>query len=240
MHAVGSLAFKGSRNLDETAEVLQIVQDDPDFAVRLLGEKAMVPAQPKKAGSDLTLTFDDCEQFLREFCGIAGYAVDVHKVPAKPEGNFWPVPCAAVLTYERLAELIKKHSVPHRDWTLDQLRRVDAKLDCRKAEDGNYLLFTPAGVEATKACPQFVGVSYRNLWDNREVLTCREAVILWLFVWFSSKRKILLDIKGWTRTSSRGVGGLGVCVDSCVGRLNVCWSSPGSSDPLGSARSAVS
>ena len=240
------LTRDGGRDIGSVCDVLQIVKEDPGFAARLLGEKAVVLVAPEKArtipGSDLALTLDDCEQFLREFCGITGYAVDVHQVPAKPEGDFWPDPCHSALTYDRLAELIVEKGVPHYDWVPDFLRRqVDRSFDARKAEDGNYVLYTPAGIEAIKARPEFKGVSYLRLWEDKaKVLTCREAVILWLFVSWKTGGKTKLDRKGWTRTGSRSVLGFGVYVLACVDRLRVYWNDPALGYPCGSARSAVS
>ncbi len=218
------LTRDGARSIGDVCDVFQIIKEDPEFAVRLLGRKK----------DELDLSVENAFRFLREFCGI-----EVNLPGPDPKGR-WTIPCAKELTYERLAALIEERKVPRRDMMLAQLRKVDATFDCRKAEDGDYLLFTPAGVEATGACPDFVGVSYRQLWGDKSVLTCREAVILWLFVWFSSKGKTLLDAKGWTRTSSRYIRGFGVCVDGCEGGLNVYWYDPDDFSVGGSARSAVS
>ncbi len=212
-----------------TSEHFEQLRGDPAY-------RAAVVAVFLSWKNSLDLSVGNAGRFLREFCGVIAYV----GVPpgSEPKGH-WAIPCAEELTYKRLATLIVEKQVPHCEGTPTQLRQVDATFDCRRAEDGNYLLFTPAGVEATKACPQFVEISYRQLWGDKSKLTCREAVILWLFVWWTSRGKVLLDIKGWTRTSSRSLAGYGVSVNSYNGRLHVGLNNPDIGD-LDSSRFAVS
>jgi len=218
---------------------------DPAVVLRQLqaiitGQNEPRPALP---GSEIVLTHEDCVQFLRKFCGIKHVQglINMAWPQQKPRGFFWPVPCHKALTYDRLAELIVKRKVPHYDWVPDYLRKqVDRGFDCRGV-GSDYILWTPTGIESREACPELREISYRDLWQMKgEVLNCREAVILWLLVYWKTQGQVRLDPKGWTRTSSRLVDGHGVHVRASDDRLYVLWDTPGNAHPDGSARSAVS
>lgn len=64
VHSVGALACKGARDLDATCEVLQIVNDDPNFAERLLGQKqAIGPGSVIPLGAGWRFTVDEIMEF---------------------------------------------------------------------------------------------------------------------------------------------------------------------------------
>ncbi|MDP2629661.1 MAG: hypothetical protein Q8P45_03105 [Candidatus Harrisonbacteria bacterium] len=202
------------------------------------GQGEPCPAVP---GSEITISLGDCELFLQEFCGLQ-IGISQFYQPQKPEGFFWPVPCAAALSYDRLADVVRVQQLPHYPQTLRfLLQQVDRSFDCRRPEeDGNYLLWTPAGIEANQACPELRAKSFRELWQMKEeVLSCREALILYLLIFWKTKGQAFLDSKGLTRTGSRDVDNRGVCVLSNAYGLRICWEYPDNADPNGGARFAV-
>lgn len=221
----------GTRLAKDVADVLQVMVDRKD------GPGALLAAYRAKQvpGSDLFFSMDECTRFVREFGGVKDADCSKWAKAKEPAGAYWPIPDAG-WTYEELAALCAK--VPHYDWTLDQLRRVDGSLDKRQPDKAGRLLWTPAGLESTQACPELVGVSYRRLWEMQEkVVNGREAVILWLLVYW--KYQIMLDTTGWTRTCSRCAGGGGVSVSASGQGLHVGWCGPGGGDPGGGSRSLV-
>lgn len=188
----------------------------------------------------IAISATDCRRFLLEFVGLAEDRVGFLHGRPPADKPYWPDPDWGP-TYAELADLVERRDVPRYDWTCNQLRQIDGTFDIRQPDPAGRLLYTPAEIEATHACPEFVGVSYRKLWwqHKEAVVTAREAVILWLLVYWKSGGKTQLDRKGWTRTGSQGVNGDGVYVNGGGGRLGVNGSNPDSSTPLGSSRSVV-
>ena len=221
---------QGKRNPAEAERVLRAIIEPAKEAPQELRE------QPKLVrGSDLVVTLDDCTKFVREFGGAKDADCAQWVTAEAPIGVFWPIPDAG-LSYEELVALVAK--VPHYEWVSDQFRAINVNLDPRQTTKPGRLLWTPAGIKATEACPDLVGVSYRCLWEMQDgVVTAREAVILWLFIYW--KFTVMLDTTGWTRTCSRSVGGRGVCVRAFGQGLSVDWSNPDSAHPSGGSRSVV-
>jgi hypothetical protein len=228
---VRGMVKSGTRLPAEVADVLQIINDRKDGAAVLLSayRAQQVP------GSELVFGLTEGTQFLREFCGIAGVDCVRWVTTEKPAGNHWAL-CDAGWTTEELIALCG--NVPHYDFVADQLRAVRQESDARQPDRKGRILWTPAGLESTHACPEFVGVSYRRLWDiATQVVTAREAAILWLEIYW--KHQKMLDKKGWTCTGSRDADGGGVHVGSNNGKLYVSWHGADSDNPRASARSVV-
>jgi hypothetical protein len=228
---VRAMVASGTRLPGEVADVLQIINDRKDGAATLL----LAYRATQIPGSELVFGLAEGAQFLREFCGIAGADCAPWATKEQPAGTNWAI-CDAGWTTEELIALCEK--VPHYDFVADMLRAIKQELDPRQPDKKGRILWTPAGLEATQACPEFVSVSYRRLWQiSGKVLTARETVILWLEIYW--KHQKMLDRIGWSRTCSRNADGSGVNVDSSSDRLGVLWRGADSDNPNGSARSAV-
>jgi len=219
---------RGTRLPSEVADVLQVINDSRDGASALLSAYRA----SRVSGSELTFDLEDASKFLRDFAGLKGQDCARWLTREVPAGNHWAI--CGNLTSKQILALVTK--VPHWRWTPENLRAIDVDFDARQPAE--QILWTPAGLEATQACPKFVGVSYRWLWEVKEqVVTCREAVILLLQIYW--KHKVWLDPVGWTCTGSRRVDGGGVYVDGYDGELDVRWNNPGNAYPSGSSRSVV-
>ena len=234
---IEKMVLRGTRDPKVVADVLQVVNDDPGFVGRLLQPPVKVDSVALPVGgSKLEISVEDCNRFLRDF-GRVGKpdCAKLAQAPRPGDRHYWPIPDVG-WSYKQIRQLVERNKVPF-FWDLT----VDKGFDVRKPVKTGRLLWAPAGVEAVDACPQFRGVSCNTLWDGHknQIVTAREAIILWLLVRFVSNGETLLDRRGWTRTGSRDVDGFGVYVSAGGEGLRVGWDDPTDVNPDGGARSVV-
>jgi len=208
---IEQMVLSGTRDPKAVADFLQVVNDDPRFALRLIqpSVEAVRPAVFPAGGSKLEISIEDCNRFLQDFGGVKNPDCSkLEQVSWPDDRRHWPIPDVG-WSYKDIHQLVRRNRVPF-VWDLT----IDDGFDVRQPVRTGRLLWTPAGIKAVEACPKFRGVSYTVLWsgDKRKVMTAREVIILWLLVRFVSNNETFLDREGWTRTGSRGVDGNGVAV----------------------------
>jgi|GEM_PF-5488817 len=216
-----------------TTEHCARLRTDPAYRATVV---AVMCALRTILGADIKIGVEEVGRFLRDVFGLTvDYGRFVSTARAASTSD-WAIPDHPSLTYARIAEAAKKAKLPLH-WYV-AAASIDAEFDVRQPSEG--LLWTPAGIESTEACPELVGVPCNSLWERKAtVVTAREEIILALLVRHVTKGATLLDLRGWTRTASRRVDGGGVGVDAGGGGVCVYWTYPASDDRHGSSRSVV-
>ena len=175
--------------------------------------------------SELVFTLADGNEFLRDFAEVGGRLSCSNWLDQPAPNNsasFWPI-CDAGWSYEDLIPLVEK--VPHWRWTIRNIQNIEEEFDVRQPK--KRVLWTPVGLTAVQACPQYAGYNPRQILGiKKQVITCREAIILFLQIYW--KHRIWLDVgkvsKTWTGSQSNE--GHGVDIYSAEGKLSVGGEEP--------------
>jgi len=216
-----------------TTEHCQRLRTDPAYRATVV---VAMRALRTIVGADIKIGVEEVGRFLRDVFGLTvdyGRFVSTARAASRSD---WAIPDHPSLTYARIAEAARMAKLPLH-WYV-AAASIDAEFDVRQPSEG--LLWTPAGIESTEACPELVGVPCNSLWERKAtVVTAREEIVLALLVRHVTKGATLLDLRGWTRTASRSVRGDGVGVLARGGGVYVNWADPAGVSRAGGSRSVV-
>ena len=218
--SVADLAMRGKRDPEQIADLLQRVNDNPNFSQELFPSASFGQALPKSQPTQKTLQSQlrDWQSFYLKFFNLNKDFTNL-RIPEEKEGLNFLLILAQGLTPSQIYKVMTEH---FQCWKyIDNLNTITSD---RTSQNGDYAIWLRNSQEADEDLKNLSANDLKA--KNIQGITLEERLIMELFYWWKTAKH--LDGRNWTLCSgSRGPDGSVPCVYWHGARVRVDWSHPG-------------